>query len=731
MSGFIHFGVDTFTNREWGTGSEDPSVFNPTALNTTQWVEAFKKAGATHVIPLAKHHDGFCYWKTNWTRHQVNESFAFQERSKELGQSGDILEEVSKACTAANMDMGFYLSPWDMNYPGYGDEDKYNEYYLGQLREILGNPKYGNNGKIVEVWMDAAKGWGPWMKYHYYKYFELIHELQPECVVWSAYPSEVRSPGNEAGRTSETTWSLISKKHTIEWYDKRLLPDYRYQYAGDEKGDVWNLAECDLTITPGWYWHPNQHPKTSEQLANVFYTSIGRGGQFLLNLPPDRTGTIPTEIVDRAAIFGTERQKSFEDDLTQHGGVTAKVSEARGGSWEYDGSAVLTPDVERYWSMDDGHTTGWIEIDLGREEMFDVVSISEHIALGQRVKRFSCEVYTNGVWKMFQEATTIGSKRLLRQKVVSASKVRINITQSLAVPCIEKVGIFKAYGHFSLEGRPPKDLAIISYGELEKRGHWEDKHEEQCYLGVGESGSLKLRHKAAKFYVVGSKDPSYGIMSVFVDGVHIADVDTKSSTHEVEQVLYVSEPGTLSNKEIELKFSGSKPIAIRSIYVRDSGEGMFELDSQSYSVERGQDVKVRVRRVCGSSGKAKVFLTAVPDTAVPGVDYEHFSTKLVFDDGVVEKEAVIRVHDSGSGSRFSVELVASVGGAIVGDNWRGFVSIGNDLLALRFKGKPFIVGALVLCGVAGLLIVALVVTRKKRGGGLVNDEPLVSCSNDE
>jgi hypothetical protein len=531
--------------------------------------------------------------------------------------------------------------------------------------------------------------------------------------------------------TAETTWSLVNSTRIIDFYEKHMNVEWIYLFTGDEKGDVWNMAEADVTISNGWYWHKNAKPKTTSKLTDMYFNSVGLGGQFLLNLPPNTSGLIPENIVTRAALFGTELEKSFENDITQHGGVTAKVSSARGGSWEYDGSAVLTPDVERYWSMDDNQTTGWVEIDLGREYTFDVISISEHIPLGQRVKQFSCEIYTNGVWRMFMRGTTIGAKRLLRWLPVTASRVRINITESLAVPCIEKVGIFKVYGHFGLEGRPPKGLWIVPYGEFQiAQGSWVE--DEECLLGTGESGTLQMKRNFGRFWVMGNKDPSYGTMQIWVEGKHVADVDTSSSTHEREQILYVSEPTDVSQKQVQIKYSG-KPIAINAVYFREicgptwgacyplHAEGMFELESKSYSVKRGEELKVKVRRVTGSYGNSSVFLTTVPVTAVPGVDFDHVSTDLTFDQGEVEKDVIIRVHSSGSGSHFSVELMGPIGGGLVGDNWTSLVSIvGNGLGESKVEVKTFALGTVILCGVAGLLIAVLVIVKKRK-----NDDHLI------
>ena len=218
LSAFIHFGMNTFTGTEWGNGKEDVNSFNPTNLNTDQWVETLKNAGFKRIIIIGRHHDGFCTWKTNYTLHQLNASVAFQELSKKLNQSGDVIEELSKSCTKYNMDMGFYLSPWDANSEYYGDEELYNKYYMDQLAEVLGQKKYGNNGKFVEVWMDGAKGTGAEDQiYWFLKWFDLIESLQPGAVVFSPYGSTVRWVGNEAGIAGTTCYSKLNQTRQRNW----------------------------------------------------------------------------------------------------------------------------------------------------------------------------------------------------------------------------------------------------------------------------------------------------------------------------------------------------------------------------------------------------------------------------------------------------------------------------------------------------------------------------------
>ena len=255
LAAFIHFGMNTFTNSEWGNGSENPNSFNPTDLDADEWVRTLKEAGFKRLIMVGKHHDGFVIWKSEVTDHDVEKSTDWQATK---GGEGDVLAEVSAACTKYNMDMGLYLSPWDVNAPSYGygegtnDETDtngdYNEFYMTQLREVLGNPKYGNNGKFVEVWMDGAKGSGAAAQhYKFDQWFDLIEELQPGAVVFSPYATGVRWIGNESGKAGDPAWSKIDKKRIRDRYDQGLGDDNRYLNNGDPQGDIWSVGECDVS----------------------------------------------------------------------------------------------------------------------------------------------------------------------------------------------------------------------------------------------------------------------------------------------------------------------------------------------------------------------------------------------------------------------------------------------------------------------------------------------------
>lgn len=453
LSAFVHFGMNTFTGNEWGNGKEDEKTFNPTGLDTDQWVQVLKAAGFKRILLTSKHHDGFCIFNSKYTTHQVNASTQWIETAKKLGKSIDVFEEFSKSCTKYDMNVGLYLSLWDMNSPYYGQGDAYDKYYKAQLTEILGQKKYGNNGRFVEVWMDGAHDPSkPWQPYKFTEYFDLIWQLQPECTIYSCYGSTARWSGTESGGVGETSWSKINQSRMRSYYDEHHSTEPDYLWTGDPHGDIWTNAECDCSISPaGWFHHPNTKPKAMKEVARIYFDTVGHGEPLLMNVPPAKNGSFEKAFVDRVTELGTCINNTFKLNLVQLPGVKATASSVRGNDDKFGAKNVLDKDINKYWTMNDGQLTGSLEIDLGTAQSFDIFQISEHFELGQRVKSFSIEVCNRDKWTLVGKYTTIGAKRLVRTKGYTGDKVRFNITDSFAVPLIESVGLFKAYGGFALE----------------------------------------------------------------------------------------------------------------------------------------------------------------------------------------------------------------------------------------------------------------------------------------
>ncbi|OUZ99475.1 Glycoside hydrolase [Macleaya cordata] len=431
---FLHFGVNTFTDSEWGTGQEDPSIFNPTGLNAHQWMDVAANSGFSLVILTAKHHDGFCLWPSKYTDHSVT-------CSPWKDGNGDVVQEFVDAAKIRGIDIGLYLSPWDRHDKRYGHEVEYNEYYLAQLQELL--TRYGS---VQEIWFDGAKGSNaPSMSYYFQDWFSIVKELQGSINIFSDAGPDVRWVGDENGYAGSTCWSTINRT-SLRIGEGSIVS---YLNTGDPKGTDWVPPECDVSIRPGWFWHKSQKPKPLSQLLNIYYNSVGRNCVLLLNVPPNTTGLISETDNRRLGEFRKAIDTIFSINLAE--GNTIKASSQRGGrkTAEFGPENVLDDDhLWSYWTPEDDSKDGhWIEI-TGNEKglEFNVIRIQEAIGLGQRIKKH--EIYIDG--KQLVKGTTIGYKRLHRLEggVVHARRVRILIKESRGPPLISSVGLhFDPFWH--------------------------------------------------------------------------------------------------------------------------------------------------------------------------------------------------------------------------------------------------------------------------------------------
>ena len=371
MRMFLHLTVNTFTDREWGTGQEDPKIFNPSQLDAHQWARVGKEAGFGTLILTAKHHDGFTLWPSDFTDHSV-------EQSPWQGGQGDVVQELSDAVRAHGLKLGLYLSPWDMHEPSYGDEAGYNQFYLGQLRELL--TRYG---PVAEVWFDGAKGENAGdMSYAFDEYRALVRQLQPGAVMFSDEGPDVRWIGNERGFAGETNWSTLDPSK-VE-IGKPGQGDYLNQ--GEQNGPAWIPGECDVSIRRGWFWHPDQEPKSVDELLEIYFKSVGRNCLLLLNVPPDRDGRIAHEDVARLQEFRTALDQVFAQDFAE--GAEAEASSVWGDDpGRFGGDQVLDGDLDSYWAPGEGELTGSLTLTLPQATTFNVIKIQEPITMGQRVAR--------------------------------------------------------------------------------------------------------------------------------------------------------------------------------------------------------------------------------------------------------------------------------------------------------------------------------------------------------
>ncbi|CAN6198591.1 unnamed protein product [Urochloa humidicola] len=425
---FFHFGMNTFTNSEWGTGSEDPSLFRPSALNATQWMDAAHAAGASLVILVAKHHDGFCLWPSAYTAHSVR-------ASPWRGGCGDVVGEFVAAARARGVDAGLYLSPWDRHDARYGKEVAYNEYYEAQLHELL-----TGYGSVSEIWFDGAKGQNATnMTYHFNEWFQTVKQLQRSINIFSDDGPDVRWVGDEKGYAGTTCWSTVNRS-AITIGEAGIE---KYLNRGDPRGHDWVPPECDVSIRTGWFWHANETAKSLHQLLEIYYNSVGRNCVLLLNAPPNTTGVVEAADVARLREFGRAVETIFGTDLAA--GSDASASSERGGpGGGFAARNVLDGREETYWAPteEDGRRNGyWIELRRPAAEggkPFNVVRIQEHVALGQRVERHA--VYVDG--EHVTNGTTVGHKRLHRlPRAVAGRKVRIWITARRGPPLLSAVGL--------------------------------------------------------------------------------------------------------------------------------------------------------------------------------------------------------------------------------------------------------------------------------------------------
>ncbi|MFZ4573954.1 MAG: alpha-L-fucosidase [Phycisphaerales bacterium] len=435
--GFIHFGANTFTDREWGNGDEDPAIIAPTDLDCVQWAKAAKAAGMKGLILTAKHHDGLCLWPTATTEHNIT-------KTRIRDGKGDLVAELSKACREQGLKFGVYLSPWDRNNANYG-KPEYVSTYRAQLRELL-----AGYGPMFEVWHDGANGGDGYYggarekrtidKLTYYGWPEtwsMISSLQPNAIVFSDAGPHCRWVGNESGIAAETSWQTIDNAGRV--------PGLSYDdlATGKVNSSHWVGVEADVSIRPGWFYHAAEDSKvkTAAELLDIWFKSVGRGSNLILNIPPDRTGRINEIDTANLASLGLILSKTFATNFAS--GATVAASSDRDNPQSMANKAVDgNPDT--YWAAAEGSGVGELTIILREPKLFDVIRIEEAIALGQRVKSFKVSVFKDDGFTPVVEGTTIGPRRIFRLPVPVESKmVKFTITDSLAPPVISEVGLFK------------------------------------------------------------------------------------------------------------------------------------------------------------------------------------------------------------------------------------------------------------------------------------------------
>lgn len=438
MNAFVHFSINSFTDKEWGYGDESEKLFNPTEMDAEQWVRTLKDAGFKMVILTCKHHDGFCLWASKYTEHSV-------KSSPYKNGKGDVVKEVSAACKKYGLKFGVYLSPWDRNRADYGTPS-YIDYYRKQLKEL-----FTQYGPVFEMWFDGANGGDGYYGgakekrkidgatyYDWPTTLQIVRSLQPHVIFFSDAGPGVRWVGNETGMAGETNWNTIS---TDTLYAGKPGVE-KLLNTGSIDGKQWIPAEVDVSIRPGWFYHSKEDAlvKTPEQLFEIYLTSVGRGSTLLLNVPPDQRGLVHENDVKALEGFRKLLNKEFAVNLAKNAKVVA--SSYRGRSKDFSPANITDANKNSYWATDDSIRSASFEIDLGKVSKVKYILLQEYIRLGQRVKSFTIEAWKNNGWNKIAEGTTIGYKRIVRVQAVETNKIRITIVDSKACPVISNVELY-------------------------------------------------------------------------------------------------------------------------------------------------------------------------------------------------------------------------------------------------------------------------------------------------
>ncbi len=434
--GFVHFTVNTFTDREWGNGDEDEKVFNPTDFSADQIAVTAKEAGMTGLILTCKHHDGFCLWPSKYTEHSVKNSLWKNGK-------GDVVRELSRACRRHGLRFGVYLSPWDRNHKDYG-RPEYLSYYRNQLRELL-----TNYGEIFTVWFDGANGGSGYYggaretrKIDARTYYDwdntrrIVRELMPMAVMFSDAGPDFRWVGNENGFAGDPCWATLNAAGRYPGGSSEGLN------SGERPGTDWIPAECDVSIRPGWFYHAKEDSqvKTPAKLLEIYYKSVGRGACLNLNLPPDRRGRIHENDIQSLREFRRILDATFAQNLARTARLSA--SNTRGGAKQLGVQNLTDGKRATFWSTDDGVTTPEIVVEFASPTRFNVIALREHLPLGQRIEGFAVDQWKDGQWIECAKGTSVGNRRLLRLEPVTTSKVRLRITAAPVCPALSEFGLY-------------------------------------------------------------------------------------------------------------------------------------------------------------------------------------------------------------------------------------------------------------------------------------------------
>lgn len=543
---FIHFGLNTFNDREWGYGDTDPKTFNPTNLDCEQWAQTLVKAGMKGVILTAKHHDGFCLWPFEGTDYSV-------KNSPWKNGKGNVVKELSEACKKYGLKFAVYLSPWDRHQANYGTPE-YLPYFYAQLHDLL-----TNYGPVFEVWFDGANGGDGWYggakdirtidRKNYYNYpriYEMLDSIQPQAIIFSDGGPGCRWVGNEKGFAGATNWSFLREGEVHPGYEK----SYELQY-GHADGNQWVPAECDVSIRPGWFYHPEEDDrvKSPDQLVDLYYRSVGHNATLLLNFPVDRRGLIHPVDSANAVRFHEMIQQQLKTNLVA--GMTPKVSNERGG--DFVASALTDDNFDTYWATEDGVTTADIEFSFDTPTRMNRMMLQEYIPLGQRVKAFVVEYLDKDTWlpvKLNEETTTIGYKRLLRFETVETKGIRIRITDARGPLCLSNVGVYDAGNVSDSFVEKVEDIESVPYllpdVKVEEAAKASDKQAQTTCFVEGDRLLIDLQEErmvSSLHFLPDQGEPNKGLIANY-------EIRVGTSKEAVNQLIKAGEFSNIQNNPV-------------------------------------------------------------------------------------------------------------------------------------------------------------------------------------
>ena len=441
---FIHFGMNTFYNTEWGTGKEDPKKFNPTKLDTDQWVESLKNANIKAVILTCKHHDGFCLWPSKYTEHSI-------KNSPYKNGNGDIVKELSNSCKKFGLKFGVYLSPWDMNNKYYGYSEEYNTFFKNQLTELL--TQYG---EIFSVWFDGACGEGENGKkqvYDWEGYYNLIRELQPNACIAICGP-DVRWCGNEAGDCREEEWNVVparlskseiiqenSQKSDNEEFRERKISSTdkvlgTRELLKNEENLIWYPCEVDTSIRKGWFYHKDESPKELDKLLDIYYNSVGNNATLLLNVPPNKDGLIDEQDVIRLKEIGEHLNNTFKNNIVNEAKIEVDFIDNNTNIYN-----ILSED-DKFYKGIDNEETATIKFKFENIKEIKTLVLKEHLPLSQRIEQFEIYANINNTLVNIYNGKIVGSRKICKLGNITIDYIEIRILKSRVCPTLNFVGIY-------------------------------------------------------------------------------------------------------------------------------------------------------------------------------------------------------------------------------------------------------------------------------------------------